>query len=76
LALKLENAQTSLVATRDKLERKSTTLDFQVIRADEAALRLENIEGRLKAAEEDLMTQGNCWNRLSKLCLNAKTPSI
>jgi chromosome segregation ATPase len=76
LALKLENAQTSLVATRDKLERKSTALDFQVIRADEAALRLENIEGRLKAVEEDLMTQGNCWNRLSKLCLNVKTPSI
>jgi chromosome segregation ATPase len=58
LALELENAQTSLVATRDKLERKSKALDFQVIRADEATLRLENTEGKLKAAEEDSKTQG------------------
>jgi hypothetical protein len=28
LALELENAQTSLVATRDKLERKSKALEF------------------------------------------------
>jgi hypothetical protein len=56
LALELENVQTSLVATRDKLERKSKALDFQVIRADEATLRLENTEGRLKAIEEDLKT--------------------
>jgi hypothetical protein len=56
LALELENVETSLVATRDKLERKSKALDFQVIRADEATLRLENTEGRLKAVEEDLKT--------------------
>jgi hypothetical protein len=58
LALKLENVQTSLVATLVKLENKSKALDFQVIRADEAALRLENTEGRLKVVEEDLKTQG------------------
>jgi hypothetical protein len=40
------------------LKRKSKALDFQEIRADEAALRLENTEGRLKAVEEDLKTQG------------------
>jgi hypothetical protein len=34
LALELENAQTSLAATRDKLDSKSKALDFQVIRAD------------------------------------------
>jgi hypothetical protein len=27
---------------------------FQVIRADEAVLRLKNVENRLKATEEDL----------------------
>jgi hypothetical protein len=58
LALKLKDAQTSLVATRDKLECKSKAMDFQVICANEATLRLENTEGRLKAAEEDLKTQG------------------
>jgi hypothetical protein len=36
LALELENAQTSLIATRDKLDSKSKALDFQVICADEA----------------------------------------
>jgi hypothetical protein len=54
LALELENAHTSLAATRDKLDSKSKDLDFQVIRADEAMLRLKNAESRLKAAEEDL----------------------
>jgi DNA repair exonuclease SbcCD ATPase subunit len=57
LALELENVQASLVATRDKLEHKSKALDFQVIRADEAALQLKNTEGRLKTVEEDLRTQ-------------------
>jgi hypothetical protein len=33
------------------LERKSKALDFQVIHVDEAALRLENTEGRLKVVE-------------------------
>jgi hypothetical protein len=57
LALELENAQTSLVATRDKLDSKSKVLDFQVIRANEAMLQLKNTESRLKAAEEDLSNQ-------------------
>jgi hypothetical protein len=57
LALELETAQTSLAATRDKLESKSKALDFQVIHADEAVLRLKNAESRLKAAEEDLKNQ-------------------
>jgi hypothetical protein len=57
LALELENAHTSLAATRDKLDSKSKALDFQVIRADEAVLRLKNAESRLKAAEEDLKNQ-------------------
>jgi hypothetical protein len=38
LALELENAHTSLAATRDKLDSKSKTLVLQVIRADEAML--------------------------------------
>jgi hypothetical protein len=54
LALELENTHTSLAATRDKLDSKSKDLDFQVIRADEAMLRLKNAESRLKVAEEDL----------------------
>jgi hypothetical protein len=33
--LELENAQTSLAATRDKLDSKSKALDFQVIHAVE-----------------------------------------
>jgi hypothetical protein len=57
LALELENAQTSLATTRDKLDSKSQALDFQVIRADEAMLRLKNVESRLKAVEEDLKNQ-------------------
>jgi hypothetical protein len=52
--LELETAQTSLTATRDKLNSKSKALDFQVIRADEAVLRLKNVESRLEAVEEDL----------------------
>jgi hypothetical protein len=57
LALELENAQTSLAATRDKLDNKSKVLYFQVICADEAILRLKNAESRLKAIEEDLKNQ-------------------
>jgi hypothetical protein len=55
--LELETAQTSLAATRDKLNSKSKALDFQVIRADEAVLRLKNAKSRLEAAEEDLKNQ-------------------
>jgi hypothetical protein len=57
LAHELENAWTSLAATRDKLDSKSKDLDFQVIHADEAMLRLKNVERRLKAIEEDLRNQ-------------------
>jgi hypothetical protein len=57
LVLKLETAQISLAATRDKLNNKSKVLDFQVIRADEAVVRLKNAESQLKAAEEDLKNQ-------------------
>jgi hypothetical protein len=55
--LELENAQTSLAATHDKLNSKSKALDFQVIRADEAMLRLKNAESQLEATEEDLKNQ-------------------
>jgi hypothetical protein len=51
LALEPKNAQTSVVATRDKLDSKSKALDFQVIRVDEAMLLLK------KVAEEDLKNQ-------------------
>jgi hypothetical protein len=57
LALELENAQTSLAVTCDKLDSKSKALDFQVICADETMLWLKNAESRLKAAEEDLKNQ-------------------
>jgi hypothetical protein len=57
MALELENAWTSLAATRDKLDSKSKALHFHVIRADEAMLRLKNAENRLKAAEENLKNQ-------------------
>jgi hypothetical protein len=57
LKLELENAQTSLAATHDKLDSKSKALDFQVIHANEAMLRLKNIESSLKATENDLKNQ-------------------
>jgi hypothetical protein len=57
LALELENAQTSLAATRDKLNSKLKALDLQVIHADEARLWLKNTESRLKVVEEDLKNQ-------------------
>jgi hypothetical protein len=49
LALELENAQTSLAATHDKLDSKSKDLDLQLIRADEAMLWLKNAKSRLKS---------------------------
>jgi peptidoglycan hydrolase CwlO-like protein len=52
--LELETAQTSLVATHDKLNSKSKAMDFQVIHANEAMLRLKNAESQLEAAKEDL----------------------
>jgi hypothetical protein len=39
------------------LVSKSKALDFRVICADEAMLRLKNTENRLKAAEKDLKNQ-------------------
>jgi hypothetical protein len=57
LALELENVQTSLATTRDKLDIKSKTLDLKVFHVDEAMLRLKNAENRLKAVEEDLKNQ-------------------
>jgi chromosome segregation ATPase len=57
MTLELENARTYIAATRDKLDSKSKALDFQVIRADEAMLRLKNTESRLKSVEEDLKNQ-------------------
>jgi hypothetical protein len=57
LVLELETTQTSLAATRDKLNSKSKALDFQGIRADEAVLRLKNAESQLEATEEDLKNQ-------------------
>jgi hypothetical protein len=58
LALELENAQTSLAATRDKLDNKSKALNLQVFHADEAMLRLKNAESRLKAVEESEVAVG------------------
>jgi hypothetical protein len=55
--LQLETAQTSLAATRDKLDSKSKALDFQVIRADEAMLQLKNDESQLNTTKEDLEDQ-------------------
>jgi hypothetical protein len=66
----LETAQTSLVATRDKINSKSKALDFQVIHADEAVLRLKNAKSRLEATEEDLKNQRqlleSAWKTSSK----------
>jgi hypothetical protein len=68
--LELQTAHTSLAATHDKLDSKSKALDFQVIRADEAVLRLKNVESRLEATEEDLKNQkhllDSAWKIASK----------
>jgi predicted nucleic acid-binding Zn-ribbon protein len=63
LALELENVQTSLAATRDKLDSKLKALDLQVFRADEAMLRLKNVESRLKAAG-DFLSGGPCYGAI------------
>jgi hypothetical protein len=39
------------------LDSKSKALDFQVIRADEAMLRMKNAESQIKVVEEDLKNQ-------------------
>jgi hypothetical protein len=60
LALELENVQTSLAATRDKLDSKLKALDLQVFHADEAMLCLKNAESRLKAANDFLSGDPCC----------------
>jgi chromosome segregation ATPase len=72
LVLELETAHTSLAATRDKLDSKSKALNFQVIRADEAVLRLKNGESRLEAAEEDLKNQKELLDSAQKIASKRK----
>jgi hypothetical protein len=73
LTLELENARTSHAATCDKLDSKSKALDFQVIRADKAMLRLKNAKSRLKAAEEDLRKQRQLVESVQKTLSKRKS---
>jgi DNA repair exonuclease SbcCD ATPase subunit len=66
-ALELENTQTSLSAIRDKLDSQSKPLDFQVIHADEAMLRLKNAKSQLKTDEEDLKNQKQLLESAQKI---------
>jgi chromosome segregation ATPase len=58
LSLKLDNVETSLTITQDKLDRKSKALDSQTTRADEAELRLKSVEDKLKTVEANLKAKG------------------
>jgi hypothetical protein len=58
LSLKLDNVETSLAITQDKLDRKSKALDSQTTHADEAELRLKSVEDKLKTVEADLKAKG------------------
>jgi hypothetical protein len=58
LSLKLDNVETSLPITQDKLDQKSKALDSQTTRADEAELRLRSVEDKLKTVEADLKVKG------------------
>jgi chromosome segregation ATPase len=58
LSLKLDNVETSLAITHDKLDQKSKDLDSQTTRADEAELRLKSVEDKLKTVEADLKAKG------------------
>jgi chromosome segregation ATPase len=58
LSLKLDNVETSLAITQDKLDRKSKALDSQTTRADETELRLKSVEDKLKTVEADLKAKG------------------
>jgi aspartokinase len=58
LSLKLDNVETSLTITQDKLDRKSKALDSQTTHADEAELRLKSVEDKLKTVEADLKAKG------------------
>jgi hypothetical protein len=60
LALELENAHTSLAATRDKLDSKLKALYLKVFRADEVMLWLKNAKSRLKAADDFLDGGPSC----------------
>jgi hypothetical protein len=68
--LELAITQTSLIATHNKLDNKSKALDIQVIRSDEAVLRLKFFESQLEAAEQDLKKQkqllDSAWKTASK----------
>jgi hypothetical protein len=79
LALELENAQTSLAATHDKLDSKLKALDLHVFCADEAMLRLKNVESRLKAAD-DFLDGGPCCGAIQESSswseLGAFTPGL
>jgi hypothetical protein len=67
LVLELENAQTSLDATCDKLDSKSKALDFQVIHGDKVMLWMKNVESRLKVAEKDLKNQRQLLESAQKI---------
>jgi hypothetical protein len=58
LSKKLEIANTSLTATRDKLASKSVALATTVILRDEAKLLLTKSEEKLQAAKKELKAQG------------------
>jgi chromosome segregation ATPase len=58
LSLKLDNVETSLAITQDKLDQKSKALDSQTTRADEVELRLKSVEDKLKTTEADLKAKG------------------
>jgi hypothetical protein len=73
LKLELENTQTSLAATRDKLDSKSKALDLQVFHADEAMLRLKNAESRLKVVEEYLKNQRQLLESSQKTSFKRKS---
>jgi hypothetical protein len=74
LTLELENTQTSLAATHDKLDSKSKALNFQVFRADEAMFRLKNAKSWLKAAEEDLKNQRQILESAQKCSSKRESP--
>jgi hypothetical protein len=73
LVLELENAQTSLDATCDKLDSKSKALDFQVIHGDEVMLWMKNVESRLKVAEKDLKNQRQLLESAQKISSKRKS---
>jgi hypothetical protein len=73
LELELENVQTSLAATRDKLDSKSKAPDLQVFHADEAMLRLKNAESWQKDTKEDLKNQRQLLELTQKTSSNRES---